>query len=329
MSFMCGVLVFGDLLLDVLLYVEGGVGLDRRAHVVRRAVVSPGGAAGNVAVALSRLGTPARVLSAVGADTVGDHLLLRLAGEGVDVGYVRRLGGSPTGITVGFVEPGGYRTLFTYRGASEENVVGAEEVAPLLRGVCLVFISGFTVHNRDRGGSVVSLAAEASRRGIPVAIDLGGFTREHRRLLPELRGRVSYVLLNEEELLEVTEAGSIEEGLEELRGATEPKAIFLKRGERGCIVREGGTVTAVPAYRVNVVDTTGCGDAFDAGVLHGVLRGYGAVDAARLGSLLAAYKSTGYGAQHLPRSLDKLLSFERSLKGLRGCFVVDVQGLGL
>lgn len=318
MSCTCSTLVFGDLLLDVLLYVEGRVSVDRRAYVVKQAVVSPGGAAGNVAVALSRLKTPVRLLSAVGADTVGEHLLLRLVGEGVDVSYVRKLRGSTTGITVGFVEPGGYRTLFTYRGASEENVIRAEEVAQLLRGVCLVFISGYTARNRDRGESVVSLATEASKRSVRVAIDLGGFTGEHGYLLPELRGRVGYVFLNEEELLEVTGAESVEEGLDELYSTTKPQIIFLKRGERGCLVREGGTVETVPAYRVHVVDTTGCGDAFDAGVLHGILRGYRAVDAARLGSLLAAYKATGYGAQHLPESLDELLSFGRNLKALGG-----------
>jgi len=306
------VLIYGDLLLDVLFYLEESVSIDRKAHVVKSVVVSSGGAAGNIAVTLSRLKVPVFVLSTIGIDPIGEYLLSRLVCEGVQVDYVKKIKETYTGITVGFIEPNGHRTLFTYKGASGKNIIRAKELSSLLdRITCvqLVFISGYTVHNEDRGESIIAVASEASKRGVLVAIDLGGFTREHNKVLSELRGKVDYLFLNEEELLEITGSRSVNDGLEVLYETITPRVIFLKQGERGCLIRERNTIVVIPAYRVHVVDTTGCGDVFNAGVLYGILKGYSISNAAKLGSLLAAYKATGYGAQYLPRSFDELINF--------------------
>jgi len=312
----CCVLVYGDLLLDVLFYLEESVSIDRRAHVVKRVVVSSGGAAGNVAVALSRLRVPVFVLSTIGRDPIGEYLLSRLLSESILVDCIRKIKETCTGITVGFIEPNGHRTLFTFKGASEKNTIRVEEFSSLLDKIAciqLVFISGYTVHNEDRGESIISIVSETSKRDVLVAVDLGGFTQEHNKILSELRGKVDYLFLNEEELVEITGSRSVNDGLEVLYEITIPRAIFLKQGERGCLIREKNNVVTIPAYRVHVVDTTGCGDIFNAGVLYGILKGYNTSNAAKLGSLLAAYKATGYGAQHLPRNLNELLSFGKML----------------
>jgi len=80
------------------------------------------------------------------------------------------------------------------------------------------------------------------------------------------------------------------------------------------MVYTSGGQLRVPAYRVPVVDTTGCGDVFNAGAIYGLLSGGSLEDATKLGSLLAAYKATGYGAQHLPKSLEELLEFKRRVE---------------
>lgn len=316
MSRECCVIVYGDLLLDILFYLEENVSIDRRAHIIKRVIISPGGAAGNIAVALSRLKIPVYVISTIGIDPIGEYLLSTLVNENVGVDYIKKIKETYTGVTIGFIEPSGHRTLFTYKGASEKNTIRAREFSSILdRLMCvqLVFISGYTIHNEDRGESIINIASEASKHGVLVAIDLGGFKQEHNKILSELRGKLNYLFLNEEELLEITGSMNVNDGLEALYEIITPHVIFLKQGEKGCLIRGRNIAITIPAYRVHVVDTTGCGDVFNAGVLYGILKGYSISNAAKLGSLLAAYKATGYGAQHLPRDLDELLNFERIL----------------
>jgi ribokinase len=310
------VLVYGDLLLDVLFYLERP-SIDGRAHVVERAVLAPGGSAGNVSVALARLGALATLVSAVGADPIGQYLVNKLVEAGVDVRFVEVIPELLTGVTVGFVEPSGERTLYTFKGASRRNVMSEERLGKILlthERFNALFISAYTVYNDDGGLGGLKLARELSSRGVRVAIDLGGLTREHASYLNALKGVVDYVFLNRDELVEITSVDDVEEGVEVLYPSLQPEAIFLKLGREGCMVYTNGRRLHVPAYRVPVVDTTGCGDVFNAGVIYGLLSGGSLEDATKLGSLLAAYKATGYGAQHLPKRLEELLEFKRRVE---------------
>ena len=82
-------------------------------------------------------------------------------------------------------------------------------------------------------------------------------------------------------------------------------------GADGCLVawRGGGAPVSLPAIKVDVVDTTGCGDAFTAGMLAGLLAGAGPVDAAWLGIACGSLVATGLGSDAGIESLGQVLDF--------------------
>lgn len=84
---------------------------------------------------------------------------------------------------------------------------------------------------------------------------------------------------------------------EEALGVAGPDAIFMTTGASGCLVLAAKGSSAVPAVSRTVVDTTGAGDAFTAGTLAGILRGWSSLDAARLGTVVASFVLEALGAQ--------------------------------
>jgi len=103
------------------------------------------------------------------------------------------------------------------------------------------------------------------------------------------------VLLSEHELALLTGSG-LEEGAEALL-AEGVEIVAVKLGERGCYVTDGRNSFTQPAYRVKVVDTTGAGDAFNAGFIYGLRQGRSLPDCSRLGNRLASYCIQERGAR--------------------------------
>jgi sugar/nucleoside kinase (ribokinase family) len=117
--------------------------------------------------------------------------------------------------------------------------------------------------------------------------------------LPEL----DYLLPNEEQVLGFTGATDLEEGCRALveRGVG---CVAATRGADGALVVDAGPAVAVPAFQVDVVDTTGCGDAFSAGFLRGLDLGGDRAEAARMGCATAALVAEGLGTDHGSFTLD-------------------------
>ncbi|MEM0199111.1 MAG: PfkB family carbohydrate kinase [Desulfurococcaceae archaeon] len=135
------------------------------------------------------------------------------------------------------------------------------------------------------------------------ALELGGNEKTSARNLFALRNLVDYVSLNVHELYSLTGTGDLAIAVEKLYTLLEPRAMFIKAGEKGSFVYNGKDLIEIPSCRVSSVDPTGCGDAFNAGVIYGVLRKLDLSKAALIGNIMSAYKVLGLGARHLPRSV--------------------------
>jgi sugar/nucleoside kinase (ribokinase family) len=108
---------------------------------------------------------------------------------------------------------------------------------------------------------------------------------------------VDHLLPNDEQVLGITGAGDVTEAAHKLlAGGTGVVAVTC--GGEGAVVVSAEGVARVPAFVVEVVDTTGCGDAFSAGYLRGISLGRTAVEAAVLGSAAAALVAQGLGSDH-------------------------------
>lgn len=303
------VVVYGDLNLDIIYFVEAeDLYLRDVSYISRGAVVQPGGVAGNFSVAIRRLDIPAKPLSTVGYDVVADLLLKNLEDERVETKLVSRVREEPTGVMSIIVTPSGRRTIIGYRGANKYNVLDEGRISQALSRADYVFIYGFVVNNIDDSRSLVELVNYAAREGVGVGVDIGGIPRSKASILLQIRGKVSHLFVNIDELAEVLGYASLE-AAEYLYKALEPKALFLKMGSQGAVAYYDGKRIYKPAFKVRAIDTTGCGDAFNAGVVYAILNDYDYEDALLLGNAMGSYKAQGIGPKYLPSSLKELEDF--------------------
>jgi len=285
-------LAIGDVTVDLYLALPGLPEPSGDAHV-QRMILRAGGSAANTAAVAAALGLSTALIGAVGIDPLGEWVRAQLAASGVDVRSIQRRPEAPTSIITILVTPDGERTMLSYRGASRFAALREEDRARLRRAA-FFHLSGYALlEESPLRRTAMALLEEAAAHGLRCALDPG---LPACRMAPEaVRGalhRTHILLLTEKEAW-------ILFGPEPRRGFDEAPGLrwmALKRGEQGCrlLGREGEDI-AVPAFRVPVSDTTGAGDAFNAGFLFGMACGTRPEVAALLGNAAGALACTVWG----------------------------------
>ena len=249
-----------------------------------------GGAGTNVATAIARLGGRARLLARVGVDPAAEVALAAARRAGVELDAVQRDPVRPTGLCFAAISPGGERTFFSSRGANPE--LSSPTTDPL-HGVAWMHVCGHALLEGPQRETTLALAAEASRRDLPVSLDLClPLLRAAPALALTFAARLHVVFANELEL------AALAEPLERAVSALERGGVTLvaaKLGARGSWLA-GPVRRGVPAFPVAARDTTGCGDAFAAGFIVATVRGAGPEVAARVGNAAGALTATRLGA---------------------------------
>ncbi len=299
------VAVFGDLNIDVILKVPR-MPVKDTSIAASKAVISPGGVAGNVSTHLVVRGLKPLVVGGVGRDVMGDYLLNRLRGVGALTDHVVRIDGEPTGVMIILIVEGGEKVITGYRGANMEVKVSEDESARIAELVRHVHASGYTALNKDRGESLINILKASVCEGVSTSIDLEGLAVQAREFIHRLKGLVNYVFINRSEaesLCGTDPVSCIKSLITELRAS----AAFLKMGVDGSAIAtwRGGEVVVekVPQVRrVNAVDTTGAGDAFNAAVINALLKGLSPREAAEEGNEAGAEACTYFGGMH-PKAL--------------------------
>lgn len=233
-----------------------------------QSVFVPGGSARNTLHGLARFGEKCALVGMVGNDSRGKAYRKLLEEQGIVPLLLESP--TPTAIVLSLVTPDGERTMRTFQGASVE-IRGRHLDPRLFVGVKLVHLEGYALFNDDLVETAMRLAQEA---GAKVSFDLASFEivkafRPH--ILYLLECYVDLIFCNEEEaktLLGLKE----EEACDRLAGLCEVAIVLM--GRNGCWVRSGDQKKHCPAYPVEPLDTTGAGDLFSSGFLHGYMRGY-------------------------------------------------------
>jgi ribokinase len=291
---MPSVLVLGDTNVDVLMHVPAYPPPGGEA-VSERILTRLGGSGANTAVTLARLGLQVRLLSRVGQDPWGQLALDALAQAGVGVDLVQKDAGVPTGLMFTAVTPDGERTMFGQRGANPFTDPAAISAATL-RGVDLLHLSGYALLETPQREAALRALDLALREGLPVALDTA--------YLPALK--IPELLRQRLPGLDACILGLPE--AQAMLGAGEPEAAAsavleagvrlaaLKLGAAGCLLADGSTCCLSPAFPVDVVDTTGAGDAFSAGVIYARLHGLSLPVLGALANALGGLAATVPGA---------------------------------
>lgn len=252
--------------------------------------MSAAGTAGGTGLVLARLGADVASYGAVGDDMTAVALLTLLAEEGVDVTGLVRKQEHQTSASVIPVRPSGERPAWHCIGAN-----GAFTVADLDPAAHLadhVHLGGPEFLGGEAAGQVLAAARTA---GATTSLDvLAPGDPDLLAWIAEALPHADYLLPNDEQVLGFTGATDLAEGARALVAAG-AGCVAVTQGARGALVVTADEVVEVPAYAVDVVDTTGCGDAFSAGFVRGRSLGRSLADSARLGCAAAAQVASGLG----------------------------------
>jgi ribokinase len=255
-------------------------GSDRPASISTRG----GGAAANVAAHLARLGLRVELAGCVGDDPSAAGLAAELTAAGVRLA-LRTVPGVPTGTVVSLVEPDGQRSMLADRGANLELAPG-DVPAPAHGGH--LYLSGYTLLDpRPRTAGLRALH-DAVAAGCTVSVDPASTGPLARygvdRWLADTAG-ATLLLPNAEEARLLTGCSDAADAARAL--AARYPVVVVKLGPDGALWASADVLVHRPAHPTTVVDTTGAGDAFAAGVLSAWLRSPEPAPAAALDAGLA------------------------------------------
>lgn len=265
---MADVLTLGEALIDFV-SLESGVSLMESSGFYKAA----GGAPANVAAGLARLGISSAFLGKVGQDAFGHFLEHTLSLSGVDTRGIVFDANAKTGLAFVSLTKEGERDFLFYRNPSADMLYRTDELPSLLFNQSLILHYG-----------AISLISEPSRSATFAAIQMA---RERGMLIscdPNLRLSLwdseesakegTWSAVRESQILKISEEEARflfgeccpEEAADRLLEQG-PLAVFITLGDSGCYFATKQYCGHIPTYKVDVVDTTGAGDGFMAGLL--------------------------------------------------------------
>jgi ribokinase len=242
----------------------------------------PGGKGANQSVAAARLGGRVAFLGRAGTDGHGDLVREALRGDGVDIGHLITTPG-PTGVALITVDPEGDNSIIVSPGANarvtEQDVAAAR---PLFAAASVV-----SLQMEIPPAAVLAAARTAAEEGARVVLNLSPAAA----VPDELLALCDPLVVNEHEaefLGDTRPAGLLARGV---------RSVVITRGADGAVVADANGVTEVPSPQVDVVDTTGAGDAFTGALCLRLAHGDDLATAARLAARVGAAAVRKAGAQ--------------------------------
>jgi sugar/nucleoside kinase (ribokinase family) len=258
--------------------------------------MSPGGSGINVLKGLSHLGHDCAVVGKVGSDDMGNYFIRELQNKGI-VSFFER-GELPTGQAICFITPDGQRTFRSYLGASH-SLSDLKLDPSLFTNIKLFHIEGYQLVDPEL---VLKALKIAKMQGIKTSIDLANteIVRRYKTFINEILNEyVDILLCNQDEAKELT--GLPPKEACALLAKTCPICV-VTMSENGCWTQSGEKQFFTPAFAVKPIDTTGAGDYFASGFLHGILTGVPLPTCALQGALVASHVVTQVGTEIGPES---------------------------
>lgn len=255
-----------------------------------------GGSAANTLAGIAQLGGRAAFIGRVRDDQLGAIFSHDIRAVGATFTTPPASDGPSTARCLILVSPDAQRTMCTYLGASV-RLDPADLDLDLVAQAKVLYLEGYLWDSDEAKQAFLAAAEVARRHGGQVALSLSDAfcVDRHRASFQELvDGHVDLLFANDMEITSLYEANSFEEAAEQVRGRCRVAA--LTRSEAGSLVLSGEQSIAIEPYRLgDLVDTTGAGDLYAAGFLHGYTRGDSLERCGRLGSLCAGQVVTQLG----------------------------------
>ena len=259
-------------------------------------IEASGGSAGNTVAGIASLGGRAAYVGKVADDALGEVFRHDITAIGVHFRPTPTRGGEGTGRCLVNVTDDGQRTMCTYLGAA--NALTPDDVDPqLIEAAEIIYLEGYLFDPpaaREAFVKAADIGRKTSRRVAFTLSDAFVVERHRDALLGFIDAKADIVFANEAEAMALFQTQDFGEALHAL--SAKVATAVVTRGAQGSVIVTDGATTAVEAAPVDrVVDTTGAGDQYAAGVLYGLARKLDPPTCGQLGALAAAEVIAHYG----------------------------------
>lgn len=268
------------------------------------------GAAGAAVVAAAKHGLKCLAVGGVGDDLMAGWVLDRMAHFGVDISTMQRLTGVGTSTSIVLTRADGSRPALHMKGATGAFVI-TQDMWDQVLDATVVHIGGVGLMDRMDGEPSATLFAEAKRRGAITTVDVFAAAEKDLANVVGLLPHTDYFLPSIEE-------ARVLSGLEDVEDVSR---FFLDKGVTCCILTLGengayyrhanGDRFLMPAFAIDMVCSCGCGDAFNAGIATGLVRGMDPESMVRFAQATSALNATGLGSQAGVTSFEETLAFTK------------------
>ena len=260
-----------------------------------------GGCPTNISVGTRRLGLRSALLTAVGEDQVADFVLAFLNREGVDTRFIPRKPGRRTSAVIMAIQPPDKFPLTFYREGCADRELTTDDVAraPVAESA-IVLVTGTGLSHEPSRTATFFAADRAAASGSQLFVDVDyrpdqwSSRSAFAASMQQLVKRAALVIGTEEEVAAAADEDDVERAIAKLLTCTSAPLV-LKRGARGASLFRNGDRIDVPAFRIDVLNVLGAGDAFASGLITGVRRGWPLERAIRMGNATGAIVVTRHG----------------------------------
>ncbi len=287
--------VIGLYILDVLgrpvTRIPEGGGVD----FIEEIKLTVAGTAGGTVIDTAKLGLKSLAVGAVGDDEKADWVLMTMQKHGIDTSTMQRIKGVPTSATILNIRPNGERPALHVRGASDHFDV-SPSIYDKVFDAPIIMLGGTGLLARLDGVGGLRLLKEAKRRGRTTVFDLIGATAETSRIVQPLLPYIDYFMPSIEEARAMSGETSASDCAHHFLEMGAQCCVFTLGGDGAYYAHKNGTRLTSPAYDIHVVDTTGCGDAFDAGFIAALHHEMDVETSLRFAQAAAGLVATGLGS---------------------------------
>lgn len=253
------------------------------------------GTAGGTVIDTAKLGLKSLAVGAVGDDEKADWVLMTMQKHGIDTSAMQRIADVPTSATILNIRPNGERPALHVRGASDHFDVPPAMYDQVFDSP-IIHLGGTGLLKRLDGPASLTLLKEAKRRGRTVTFDLIAASAETIGIVEPLLPHIDYFMPSIEEARDMSGKATPEDCAAFYLDRGAACCVFTLGGEGAYYAHRDGTRLRSPAYDIQVVDTTGCGDAFDAGFIAALHHKMDTETALRFAQASAGLVATGLGS---------------------------------
>lgn len=254
------------------------------------------GTAAGTAITMARLGLNVTTIGAIGDDELGQWLTHKMSVEGVDTAGLTVEPSAPTSATMLPIRPNGERPALHVKGANA--LFSLDHIDwDLIENADYVHFGGTCLLDSIDGEPTGEILRRAQAAGAITSLDMLGMPgSDFDRLFGPVLPHLDYFLPNDDDILMVSGQASQTDAVKWLHDKGVGATVVTLGANGASYSPTGATEVRVPAYNVDVVDTTGCGDAFSAGFVTGLVEGMDAEGAMELGVACGSLVATGLGS---------------------------------